>query len=808
MKLVYIGDPHERPTKPINRTDNYEETYVNKVNEIKGLVASNNAKALLQPGDFLDAPKYDNKFLMEIVERWSNAPVYQLVADLQAGKIDGDTLVKELSKEVPMIGAVGNHELFGESSNSFPKTSLAFLEQIGFMILPTKDKPFILTDDDGTTVAITTTHYHSKIDTDAFLDDYIIEKKAADFHIHMVHGYLTNRDMGNMFKHTTLDKIAHDTQADLTIAGHDHIGFPLTEVNGKLFINPGSMTRTKSDVKEIGRKPKALVIDITKANGVVVEEHELVSAKTGSDVLSRDSINQRQAKSRKMEEIKSIVNKAQLKQGASITSIIKNIGDADGFEKGITEEVVKKVTERIDEMNPDTQEDVEDYTIKTLTLENFQGHRKTVLDLHEGLNVIVGESSHGKSSIYRALDWLYDNAGNNPRLFIKNGADYAKVTAELSNGYVVSRIVELKGHGKNGYEVYDPATKELEYSNTRGAEAVRQLLGFHKVQLDNGKDLDINFMGQGESWFFIGNHVTPSERAKMIGSIFGTHYTDSVLKEMEGELKKSGVDLKSHEEQLEETLEQINSFSFLDRLEKTLGEADLKMNHVAQLEEKSRRLQALKEKFEKTEEQAQALKGVLTSLKGLDDAKCRLSELRQTQSHIEQLVSHATRLTQIKHATENLESLQKQWGGIESARQILDMTSSKVVALKQSRDELEAHKSVLRRLGTIQDARQDVTKVLDKSEGLKDIQSIYSKLHSVEQKVGRLSVLKDAQGKVSKLSVSINKGKMYLKDNKVLLNGILDKYQEVLLHAGSCPTCHGSIDKAVVNQVVAEYRPN
>lgn len=366
MKFVYIGDPHERPTKPTNRTDDYFETYEKKVKEVLGLAKKHKAKALLQPGDFLDAPEFNIHFLEEVIQRWSMIPTYELLTELRLGKKSASEVTKELSKGIPFIGAIGNHELRGESIRNYHNTSLSYLEKIGFMILPTKDKPFIFTDDDGTTVAITCAGYHSKMDTPAFIDDYIVEEKMADFHIHMAHGYLTNKDMGDMFKHTTLDKIAYKTKADLTIAGHDHVGFPLTSVDGKLFINPGSMTRTKSDVKEIRRKPKALVIEITKEAGVTVKQHYLKSAEEGKAVLSREAIDAKKLKNAKMEEIKSIVNKAQLSKGSSITSIISSISDVQDFDEKLTQQVLDRVSDKMKDMDNSFEEDVHDYTIDKL----------------------------------------------------------------------------------------------------------------------------------------------------------------------------------------------------------------------------------------------------------------------------------------------------------------------------------------------------------------------------------------------------------------------------------------------------------
>lgn len=47
--------------------------------------------------------------------------------------------------------------------------------------------------------------------------------------------------------------------------------------------------------------------------------------------------------------------------------------------------------------------------VKSIDIENFQSHENTHIDFDMGLNIIIGESNNGKSSILRAMDWVVDN---------------------------------------------------------------------------------------------------------------------------------------------------------------------------------------------------------------------------------------------------------------------------------------------------------------------------------------------------------------------------------------------------------------
>ena len=181
MKFLYMGDAHEHTDAPRCRLDNWNETRVDKINEIRELAKKHNVKALLQGGDFLSSPKYGIQFLIEILNRWGY-------------KVHNEVLLNEgaiqaTSNEAPLVGPIGNHELFGMSHKSYEKTSLSFLERNGFITMPTKDNPLIFKSDEGFTVAVTCGHYEESMDRTK--EPYIVEEKKGDFHIHIVHGMLT-----------------------------------------------------------------------------------------------------------------------------------------------------------------------------------------------------------------------------------------------------------------------------------------------------------------------------------------------------------------------------------------------------------------------------------------------------------------------------------------------------------------------------------------------------------------------------------------------------------------------------------------
>lgn len=801
MKFIYFGDKHERVDVPENRTDDYHASVNAKTEEIKALGKKHNVKAFLQPGDFLDKPKVPYDFIGDLVKRWSTVDIFSTLGSLMLGKLTPEDVAKEFESWTPILGAVGNHELFGESLKSYPKTTLAFLEKIGFMHFPTKEKPFIFTDEEGLRVAVTATSYDIGMDSDERLSDYIIEEKAGDIHIHIVHGYLTNKDMGDMFPHTVLDKIAKKTKADLTISGHDHIGFPLTEVDGKFFVNPGSPVRMKNDKKEMKRRPKVLLIEATKEKGISVKTIYLKSAQVGEDILSREKIEMRDARNAQMEEIKSIVNKAQLKGGTNIKDIIREIAGNKHLDEKTIDEAIDRVSAKMDAIQKVTKP-APDYTIEKVVLENFKSHVYSEFEVSSGLNVFVGESGAGKSSIMSAFDWVFENAGRNPRRLIHHGKDYAKVSLYLSNGYIVSRVVDRKKSGKNGYEVYNPMTAEVEVYNTKSLSLIQELLGYNSLDIDTDKDIPLNFQRQGDGWFFISGNFTPSMRAKVIGSVYQTHFVDAVLKDLEAETKKLNQIEKEKTNQLKATEENIEQYAHLDETKKKLAKLEDIMAKIDELKLNRDKLQSkhvelghIKEKIDEKER----------SLKKLDKVEDAIAKMNEVMARLQQrnaLKERSMRLTKMRNEAEVVKASIQKLSSVSQARELFD----KIEGLIIERTKLVQRYEVYLLADT---KRLDLEKKIDSIEvELKALSKLEKSEELMQKLLLQIEKRKRLSEKVSNLSHIQNEGAKAaeaVKQSTAHLMKTLEEYKKALNSVGSCPVCLSKIDEARIETIVTAH---
>jgi len=580
---------------PKNRIDNWQETLDEKAEEILSIANRNHVSAILQGGDFTDKPKIQDEYHTKIIKRWSTANIYDIVKKLATNEISQEKVLEELKKGKPIISIAGNHDQFGSSMQGFGKTTLAFLEQIGLVNLVTKKKPIILTDDSGFTVAITGSNYSLNMDKDEKRKAYTVDKKLGDFHIHIVHGMLTNQNFGNLFAHTRIEEIK-DTKADLTIAGHDHIGFDPVEIDGKYFVNPGSITRLSNDDKEMNRQPKVMVIEVTKEKGIQLKMKPLKCAKPASEVLSTENKEIKKEMNNRIQKIKDSLDTVSVDTVKDIIDIVEEMPLSGNFTQDMKYELKDKIIEKMKKDNSKPLNDPTPYIFTKMELENFQCHKYSVLEFDKRLNVIVGESDKGKSSIIRAFEFVFGESDSAAKEYIRHGSNFASVRLYMDNGVIIERKVEKKSNGFNGYNIYSPVDQKWIKSNTKNTPEIQTLLGYSLMSVDEKTKLSVNFFNQDDSHFFISKNTTPSTRAKIIGTVYKTHYGDAVLRDLENEFKKSNTKLLAKREDVKRYRNEVECMVHVE----PLGElVDKTRNLINKIEEKKMRLSLIKQKCDK-----------------------------------------------------------------------------------------------------------------------------------------------------------------------------------------------------------------
>ena len=231
--------------------------------------------------------------------------------------------------------------------------------------------------------------------------------------------------------------------------------------------------------------------------------------------------------------------------------------------------------------------------IQSLHIKNFQSHKDSRLDFHPGVNVIVGASDSGKTSIIRALRWLIWNRPGGEDFRSDWGGDTG-VEINTEDGFNTYR---LKGKSTNEYFIAHKESfekpKVLVAFGTKVPEEIQKALNID----------DTNLQKQFDSPFLISS--TPGEVAAYFNQIAHLEKIDSSISYVNGKITKLTSRQKLDEETLEEDQEKLKQYEYLDKFEIDLEDLEHRQASLIQLIASRKRLS---EHLETMEENSRKIK--------------------------------------------------------------------------------------------------------------------------------------------------------------------------------------------------------
>lgn len=318
MKILYFTDSHIRGSNPKNRKDDFVYTLENKFKEIIGIIEKEDVDYVIHGGDLFDRPDV----AISIVSKFAN-------------------LLNNFNRPIYIVP--GNHDIFGHNPKTLNRTMLGLLDSIAMLnVINEGDKVFL--DKDNIRVQLTGQPYIYDLDEKFNIDKYILKNKddSIDYAIHIVHGLLLEKPFIDGIPYTLVDDIK-DTEADVTLAGHYHLGFKTIEYNNKYFINPGSLVRLTNSNLEIKRMPKVIILNLNKDN-LDIKEVFLNSAEKGDLILDREKININKYREEQMLEFKQPIESSVDFNKLDINEILIEIASTENIDDKVKNEALNRIT--------------------------------------------------------------------------------------------------------------------------------------------------------------------------------------------------------------------------------------------------------------------------------------------------------------------------------------------------------------------------------------------------------------------------------------------------------------------------------
>ncbi len=280
--------------------------------------------------------------------------------------------------------------------------------------------------------------------------------------------------------------------------------------------------------------------------------------------------------------------------------------------------------------------------LERLTIENFQKHKKLVIDFDESITTIVGRSDLGKSACIRAIRWVCTNKPSGDG-FIKHGSESSTVKLRV-DGHTITR---KKGKGANSYTL----DKQEYHALGQGGvpEDIADLLNVSP---------NLNFQNQMDApfWFML----SPGEVSRQINQIVNLDLIDKALGNVASELRRTRTQVQMAEERVEETRKRVNELAWAEEADKELQQLEIlyKCLHncnvrialsreiIAEVE----KLEAQRESLAEAKESGLELLEVADRLRHSEDRLEKLkecvSDIQETEAQLDITRKELTRLNE------------------------------------------------------------------------------------------------------------------------------------------------------------------
>jgi exonuclease SbcC len=229
--------------------------------------------------------------------------------------------------------------------------------------------------------------------------------------------------------------------------------------------------------------------------------------------------------------------------------------------------------------------------ISKIILENFQAFEKGEFNLSPNLNILVGVSNVGKSSVARGLSLVLFNTWD--KSWCKFGAKFCRVTITTNTGI---EVIREKGEKVNRYILQLPNQPEqlFESFGVGVPEQVQQALHIQEVQVDITDKLNLNLAGQMDALFLLSQ--TGSYRAKVLGKLSGATYLDHAIRELNKDKRQVTAEKNLKDLEITELQTQIDKLAAIEAYSTIITDLETKLASLALAEQ---RVEGIKSLFER-----------------------------------------------------------------------------------------------------------------------------------------------------------------------------------------------------------------
>jgi exonuclease SbcC len=281
-------------------------------------------------------------------------------------------------------------------------------------------------------------------------------------------------------------------------------------------------------------------------------------------------------------------------------------------------------------------------TIERIEILNFQNHKKSILELSPGVNVISGPSDHGKSSIIRALSWGITNQpkGDGYRRDTAPEKANTSISIHFNNGTMVRR---LRGPRGNYYE--DHTGEIYRAIKTSVPDEILSILNMDErnIQTQFGR----MFMLQ----------QSPGESAAMLNSAADLSIIDDSIDNINSVITTTKREVVVTENRINELEKELQQYGNLDKLEILIQRMDKLQTQIDGLQTKIDSTKTIIGGIASTDLLITKTKAILRHETRIKKCRAYIKDIEKLQTKIDKVKSIMKSLNQVEEDIESCKSL-------------------------------------------------------------------------------------------------------------------------------------------------------
>lgn len=476
--------------------------------------------------------------------------------------------------------------------------------------------------------------------------------------------------------------------------------------------------------------------------------------------------------------------------------------------------------------------------IKSIIIKNFQSHRKTILNLDDGVNVVVGPSDVGKTAILRAIGWVFFNEPSGDA-FIRLGEKEASVEIKYNDGFSVKRI---RNKSFNGYHINHPDYDEVKKLSGFGSgvpDEVMDITGVRKFQITDDLNSSITYQTQLEGAFLLSQ--SKDKKAKAIGAISNVNIIDRALKLGKSYSKDYRRIVKESEDEIESIDEKLKEFENLDIEKESLKNIDKIYNEVIQLTEKKDELIRFKNKLDDLDNGIKIETDTINSLEFIPDATNEYNgvnilisngmSLNRMYVMLGSTLNNISINEEIIEKTKFIDHVSVEQKNLNILIEKYNLLSSLFNNLKRVENEININNKIINESKDIDDYINRYTEAENISNKYNKLQNLNNKYIFIQNQISQISgILSDNkyENLLNNYNYLINKiqdyniinplfksfidilsqfksTETYIKNEQKEINDILLKYISILKESKICPLCGAELNEEHMNKIMEEY---